>query len=46
MVGKYRKRTTKERKKMSGWRSPWYNNDPRVQNEWRIADWQYMTELT
>ena len=36
----------KERKKKTGWSSPWDNNPPRVQNEWRIADWQYMTELT
>ena len=36
----------KERKKKTGWSSPWDNNHPRVQNEWRIADWQYMTELT
>ena len=36
----------KNRKKKTGWSSPWDNNHPRIQNQWRIADWEYMRELT
>ena len=36
----------KSRKKKTGWSSPWDNNHPVVQNQWRKADWEYMVELT
>ena len=36
----------KNRKKKTGWSSPWDNNHPIIQKQWREADWRYMVELT
>ena len=34
------------RKKKTGWSSPWDNNHKTLAGEWRERDWQYMKELT
>ena len=36
----------KDRKRKTGWSSPWDNNHKTLAIEWRNRDWQYMTELT